>query len=481
VKFLKTLPALAGAAVLLSACSDSTVAPFDPDAAVLNAIEAPGVQATGRHLVVFSSNNRVPRDFGQRVTALQGEVDVTYPGIGVAVVSGLSDDAAATLQAFDDTQHVERDVEVQWIDPIHEGIEAAAVESATEATANPAGAFFYARQWHLRAISADQAWAAGRVGSPNVKVAILDTGLSPTHPDLVGRIDAELSRSFVPFDDPFIDFYFPGMPDWVDLHYHGTHVGATVASNAVAAAGVTSGVTLIAVKVLSVNGSGSTAGVLAGLMHAADVGADVANMSLGSTFQKSLSPGFVSVINRAFTYANRQGMVVVVSAGNANLDMDADDDLYKAYCSTPLVVCTSATGPTARAGINGPWTNVDAKASYSNYGSAVTVAAPGGNGVSSVTAACSQQSLQVPVCQTGVFVIGVNGTSMASPHAAGLAALLVEDIGKNRPSQVANRMAQTADDLGEVGRDPIYGRGRINVARALGLGADGPARGRPER
>jgi len=481
MKFLKTLPVLAGVAVLLSGCLDEAVQPFEPGDAVLNTIVAPDAQPTGRHLVVFSRTNRVPRDFAQRVVDLGGAIDASYTQIGVAVVSGLSDAAAATLQTYNDTQHVERDVEVQWIDPI-QNVEAMAVENAAEATANPAGAFFFPRQWHLRAINADEAWAAGRIGSPSVKVAILDTGLSPTHPDLVGRIDTESSVSFAPFDDPYVDFYFPGMPNWIDLHYHGTHVGATVSSNAAAAAGVTSGVTLIAVKVLNVNGSGSTAGVLAGLIHAADVGADIANMSLGSTFRKSLNPGFVSVINRAFTYANRQGMLVVVSAGNANLDMDADGDLYKAYCSTPTVLCVSATGPTARGGVNGPWYDIDHKASYSNYGSDVDVAAPGGNGASSVTAACSQQSLQVPVCQTGSYVIGINGTSMAAPHASGLAALLVEDIGKNRPSLVANRMAQSADDLGEAGRDPIYGRGRINVARALGIEEDAsPARGRQGR
>lgn len=451
----------------LAACADESPNPIAPavDGARLS-VDA-GIEPTGKHIVMFGKQ-AVPASFAARVAALGGSVDAEYGAIGVAVVAGLDDAAAARLFAFDDVKNIEADVMVDWLDPV-DGIETVSVEDAAQSPANPTTASFYPRQWHLRAIGAQHAWAAGKTGSSAVTVAILDTGLSPTHPDMVGRIDHARSTSFAPFDDPYVAAYFPGMPNWVDLHYHGTHVGATVSSNALAAAGVTSGVTLVAVKVLNVNGRGTTSGVLAGVMYAADIGADVANMSLGSTFSKALNPGFVSVINRAFNYANRKGTLMVTSAGNDNADMDADEDVYKAYCMAPNALCVSATGPTARAGVNGPWTDIDAKADYSNYGAAVAVAAPGGNGASSVTAACSQQSLQVPVCQTGTYVIGLNGTSMASPHASGLAALVVEQIGKRQPSQVRNRIMQSSDDLGVVGRDAIYGRGRINVVRALGL------------
>jgi subtilisin family serine protease len=159
--------------------------------------------------------------------------------------------------------------------------------------------------------------------------------------------------------------------------------------------------------------------------------------------------------------------VITVSAGNADLNMDADEDLYKAYYNAPHVLCTSATGPTGASGVNGPWTDVDARAPYSNYGAAVSVAAPGGTSPGRVWAACSRRSLQVPVCQTGTFVVGLGGTSMAAPHVAGLAALVVENIGKKQPSQVRNRIMQNADDLGELGTDPIYGRGRINVLKTI--------------
>ncbi len=460
-------PLLLLGAAGLAACADETPNPIAPAVSSAHLAEGISIDPTGKHIVTFN-NEKTLNGFAARVAALGGTVEAEYGAIGVAVIDGLSDAAAAQLLAMDGVKNIEADVQVQWLDPV-DGIETVSVEDMAEATANPALAFFYPRQWHLRAIGAHQAWAAGKVGSSSVTVAILDTGLSPTHPDLVGRVDFARSRSFAPFDDPYVAFHFPGMPNWVDLHYHGTHVGATVSSNASAAAGVTSGVTLVAVKVLNVNGSGSTSGVLAGIMYAADIGADVANMSLGSTFSKALNPGFVSVINRAFNYANRKGTVMVTSAGNDAADMDANGDLYKAYCMAPNALCVSATGPTSRVAVNGPWTNIDALSSYSNFGAAVSVAAPGGNGASTVTAACSQQSLRVPVCRTGVFVIGLNGTSMAAPHVSGLAALVVEQIGRRQPSQVRARIQQSADDLGPEGRDAAYGRGRINVARALGL------------
>ena len=181
------------------------------------------------------------------------------------------------------------------------------------------------------------------------------------------------------------------------------------------------------------------------------------------------SPSFLAVVNKVMTYANRKGVTVVVSAGNDNIDMDHDGNGYKTYCSAPTVICVSATGPTAAAGATGPWTNVDAKAVYSNYGrSAVTVAAPGGNTGAAVSAGCSPFSLPFAVCQTGVFVLTSSGTSMAAPHVTGLAGLISAEVGRN-PGAIRDRLVNFSDDLGAIGNDPIYGHGRINVGKALGL------------
>jgi lantibiotic leader peptide-processing serine protease len=484
LRFPLSALAVAGPLVLIG-CADEAAQPLAPEGFALSEavsssdgffVESAGT--TGRHLVIVGGQ-RLPQGFESRVAELGGTVEASYGPIGVAVVRGLTPEAAAELQTASDVEIVDEDQVLDFIDSVEVG-EATAMETADQA--GPQQASFFPRQWHLRAIGADQAWAAGHLGSPSVKVAILDTGIDYTYPDLVGRVDLDLSRDFVTWttiDRQLRNLAFPTLHPILDLHGHGTHVGSTVASNGLVNAGVTQKVTLIGVKVLSATGSGSSADILAGIMYAADAGADVINMSLGGTFRKSANPGFVAVINRAINYANRQGVVVVVSAGNAALDMDADGDLYKTYCTAPTVVCVSATGPSS-GGTAGPWINIDAPAPYTNFGrSAVDVAAPGGSTGGAVWAACSKQRLtQVAPGQWAYhtcsanphlnYTIGMNGTSMASPHVAGLAALIVEHRGGN-PGRVRQILHQSADKLGQSGNDPYYGKGRINVVRALGL------------
>jgi subtilisin family serine protease len=470
----RLLTLAAAAAAGLAACDDIRT----PDTP-LASTSAPSLSTAaspidGSYLVLFKGNG-VPAGFESRVAALGGTVVFAHGGAGIGAVAGLTPEAAAQLGASSGVAAVEAD-DMTVLSPIMGEVEQADIASdAVQSPAAPGTASFFARQWHLNAISAPTAWAAGRLGSPNIKVAILDTGLGYTHPDLVGRVDLVNSKSFVPSDDALVTAFFPTAHKVADLHYHGTHVGATVSSNAVAAAGVTSGVTLVGLKVCNVNGQCPTSGVLAAVVHAADLGVHVANLSLGGPFNRrdasasgGNGPSFLAVINNAFNYAHRKGTTVVVSAGNNGIDMDHDGNGYKAYCSAPSVICVSATGPTASGSINGPFVNVDALASYSNYGSsAINVAAPGGS-QRQVWAACSRFSLQIPVCQTGTFVVGLNGTSMAAPHVTGTAALIAEDVGHS-PAQIRAKLQQTADDLGPAGTDPAYGKGRINVARAAGV------------
>ncbi|HLM68970.1 MAG TPA: S8 family serine peptidase, partial [Longimicrobium sp.] len=401
-------------------------------------------------------------------------VTFAHDGAGIGAVAGLSPEAAARLVTAPGVRAVVADA-ATTLEPVAGDLATAQAPSLAGTAGDPALAWGFPRQWHLRAIGAERAWAAGRHGSPAVRVAILDTGLDYRHPDLAGRVDLAGSRSFVPSEAALLEANFPGAHPVADLHYHGTHVGATVASNGIIAAGVTSRVTLVGLKVCTLNGRCPVSNVLAGLVYSADLGVDVANVSIGNAFERADSsaahrdgPSFVAVVNQALAYVHRKGTTVVVAAGNQNRDLDHDGNQYRVYCSAPSVICVSATGPASAAGVDGPFVDVDARAWYSNYGrSVVTVAAPGG-AAQPTWAACSTFSLVIPGCRAGAFVLGLLGTSAASPHAAGVAALIAEDVGRD-PSQVRARLQATADDRGEPGTDPFYGKGRINAARAVGL------------
>jgi subtilisin family serine protease len=261
-------------------------------------------------------------------------------------------------------------------------------------------------------------------------------------------------------------------------------VASQVSSNAIGLAGVGARTTLMAVKVLGQGGSGLTSDVLNGVLYAADNGADVANLSLGGSFARTGNRRLIRVISRVMDYARRKGMLVVVAAGNDATDLDHNGDEFDAYCDLQHVMCVSAVGPVTATG------SPDVPAIYTNYGRAVDVAGPGGNfadpgvisawpwgqdDISWVWNVCSKtliivvQGTPVMPCTSGRNLDGFVGTSQATPHVAGLAALMVAQYGKNIPTIIRVLIEGSADDLGRRGRDPFYGWGRINVARALGV------------
>src|SRR6266568_4095732 len=470
--------ALGTALLVLQACHDQRAPTELASGGVLAASVTPADPA-GRHLVVFTAE-RVPADFGDRVAQLGGSVEAALDSIGVAAVSGLSEAAAAELAAAADVRAVEPDVATA---PPNEdvGADGATADQAVseplapaDASASPTGAQFYARQWNLRAVFAPEAWAAGFLGSRDVVVAILDTGIDYTNPDMVGLVDLDRSTSFVPED---VTRHYPGRLPFSDLFWHGTAVASVVASNAKLVAGVNRYVTLLAVKVADSTSTHTADRLIRGIVYAADQGADVINVSRGSQRHKSQSPGTVAAFERAVNYAFRKGALVISVPFNDAADLDHDGDLVRLPCEAANAICVSATGPTGAAGINGPWVDVDAIAPYSAFGrSAVSVAAPGGAGevgqfrrMWTICTTTPTATTGAPACRAHQAIAQPVGTSFAAPHVAGLAALLVAQLGHGQPGLIRERILQTADDLGEPGVDPYYGKGRVNVARALGL------------
>jgi subtilisin family serine protease len=480
--------------VSLQGCDD-TREPTEP--VFRDQADATSVKQDGRYLVLFSAE-QVPADFADRLSMLGGSVEASLDPIGVATVTGLTEGAAAELSAAADIRAVEADPVVTMVEK-DTGADDASIEATAshaiataDATASPTAAQFYGRQWNLPAVSAPQAWAAGHFGSRDVVVAILDTGIDYLHPDLVGLVDLERSKSFVTEEDAVVEARFPGRLPFTDLFWHGTAVATVVASNAKVLAGVNRNATLLAVKIWDRSFRGPIGRLLAGIVYAVDQGADVINVSGGYDRDKSQNPGMVAAFERAANYAFRKGTLLVSASFNDAADLDHNGDLVRFPCEAAHAICASATGPTAGQGVNGGWTDVDARAlnalgPYSGFGrSAIGVAAPGGSGEAGQfrrfwascpttwTETTEPPACRVPRCRLGGDLFGQciaqgRGTSFAAPTVAGLAALLVAQLGHGNPALIRARILESADDLGEPGTDPYYGRGRINIARALGI------------
>src|SRR6266516_417872 len=487
---------LAAASIIctLGGCQDARgpLSPTPPGSKPsMSSVAAP---AALRLLVVFAGD-QAPSDFADRVAALGGVVDTIFKDVGFAVASGLTAAAAQELRSAPGVRAVEPDL-IVGAEAADESVAADlagadATEVAIESSDAPTGAAFYTRQWNLRAIGADVAWAAGLLGESSVRVAILDTGIDYLHDDLVGRVDLSRSTSLLhlsqscPTTDPGqpsgnedeeVRSTFPGRELFTDLHSHGTGVAALISSNARWLAGVTQRTTLFSVKVHDRFRRNCVSVYLAGMIYAADQGADVIHLSIPLEFNKDSFPGSVGAVNRVANYVHRKGAVMVAAAGNDTADLDHDGTRFK-FCNAVHVICVAATGPTSAAGLDGPWQNVDAVAPYTAFGrSTINVAGPGGTGnpgaATTVWLVCSRTTLVMTApqrpCRMGQKIWSSTGTSFGAAATSGLAALLVSSMGKGHPDQITAAIEQSADDLGETGTDPYYGKGRINVARAVG-------------
>ena len=404
----------------------------------------------------------IPADIGAQVAAQGGTLVRTDAGIGMVVTDGLTDAAADAIAG---PANNARDLEARWVPTLEEasalvaGEASASFEPATTPK-SPLTAVFYVngRQWDMRRIHADAAWAQGRTGIPSVRVAILDTGLDPDHQDQNGTvIDQATSTFFTPSLSPD-----PG-PRWLDDHFHGTHVGGTVTTNNIGTAGVAPNVTLVAVKVLNAAGNGFFSDIISGIYYATNVKVQVINMSIGAFFprQGRSTAQLSRLLNKAVNYAHAHDVLVVSAAGNSNIDLQHDQNYVQMPCEAGVQMCISATNI------------ADLKASYSNYGTdAISVAAPGGDvgPGGSIISLCSSHSINpgLAVCRARTFYLSASGTSMAAPHVAGLGAYLDSQFGGTlTASQMITSIEQHADDLGKPGADPVYGKGRINVVATV--------------
>lgn len=447
-------------ALLASACADVVTM---PEAGEMQSSTT--ATETVRAVVVFEDTASISAE-GLALLQAVGGTDINgMDSIGVAFVT-VPSLSVEQLLASSLVSEVGMDRQVNWLPDVHVGgvmevsdVEAVSHQDPTQVTRWPV-------LWGMRQIQADRAWAAGYFGSPDVKVAILDTGIDYTNRELTGLVDMELSRSFVPATAA------PGDHPSMDDHFHGTHVASSVVTNQITITGVAPHTRLIGVKVLDVRGSGTFEQVNSGILYAADADANVINMSLGAKLHEQEDAALISSMRRAVKYAEKKRTIVISAAGNSAENIDAANVFY-APCEVSTI-CVSATGPIGQQDFDRP-------ARYTNYGvNGITVAAPGGNSGNDgnvtedlILGACSTRTTQpgLSPCRASgpgaYFYAWAAGTSMATPHVSGVAAMILAQDRNIPVNALRNKIIAGADDLGPAGSDDFYGHGRVNVYRSL--------------
>jgi len=459
--------------------------------------QQPYEAGTMQTYVVLYKSNAVPLDAATVIANAGGSLVYSYDQIGVAIASSDNElfgsnlllnnkiQGASSTQGFG-VQHSDEFVEFYEAD----GPPPGDLSNSPVADTDP---LFYL-QWDMVQIHVPEAHAITG-GSPSVLVGDIDTGIDYTHPDLAPNIDFANSVSCVggvPNQDPAA---------WSDQFGHGTHTAGTIAAvgdNGIGIVGVAPNVKIAAIKATDSNGFLYPEYVICAFMWAATHGVDVTNNSYfvdpwlyncrNDPVQRAIWEG----LRRAIRYAMSQGVTVVASAGNQNDDLAHPTvDTISPDDGTPLTrEITNACGviPAEIPGVitvsaNG---NLMQKSYYSSYGvGTVQLVAPGGDSRYQRTPAATRGT--VLSTYPGNRYAYLQGTSMASPHVAGVAALVISQFGKMPQGRVTAYLTSTADPVecppnpfdpsgdgrylaycqGGAGYNSFFGHGQVNAFSAI--------------
>lgn len=414
------------------------------------------------------------------VRSAGGTLKSRHAGAGVAIVESDNPGFLAAALAGGAFAGGAADRVVSWIDPVTHDVDQSAVNPADDR-------FFTNIQWAPQAVDAPGAWALGYTGA-GVRVAVIDGGIYDSHADLAGAVDVAASRSFVEPDSaasPAVNACRTAFNCDIGTFWHGTHVAGIVAArdNAIGVVGIAPDATIVGVKALH-NGSGSFQAVIDAIMYAATDGqADIINMSLGAVFARN-EPGAAELraaLNKAVNFASSQGVLVVVAAGNEEIDLDHAGNVTAVPAESGNALAISATGPL---GFGYGATDFMRPSSYTNFGNSVVwISGPGGDFAYPGNEACTLPTATTPVtvaCWALDMVLSTSrgsaasggytwaaGTSMAAPAVSAVAALVRQKQPGISVGQLKNRLAQSAVDAGKKGHDPYHGRGFVNALGAV--------------
>ncbi|MFT4625130.1 MAG: serine protease [Myxococcota bacterium] len=361
---------------------------------------------------------------------------LSLTGAGKVHSKAAKDKRLASILGFDRTIHIKtkkpavfvleklgNHPDVEWVEQV----------SKVKTAAMPNDPYFE-HQWHMQNLDVTKAWETTK--GKGVVVAVVDTGVSVGEDGFYKILQG---YDFVDDDTK---------PE--DGNGHGTHVAGTIgqkANNGVGVAGVAPEVTILPVRVLDDYGSGSNTWVASGIIWAADHGANVINLSLGSSMNSE-------VVADACAYAYEHGVTVIAATGN---------DGYSDFIGFPAALPTTiAVG------------SVDTRnevAFYSNQGDEIDLVGPGGDTSSDMHGGVVQETKMDG--QWGYFFL--QGTSMATPHVSGVAALIYAN-GVKEPDAIREVLTSSAKDLGKGGWDTTYGAGVVDPVAALGTKGGNPGK-----
>jgi hypothetical protein len=344
-------------------------------------------------------------------------------GLALLLVTGKLD-PENPREPMEDILFVEPDYEFRPPDPREPGLDAKALEPLVYDPNADLRPF----QWGLDAVNAEAAWAMGYTGA-GIIVAVMDTGIDSTHPDLQGKVIRRFDCRANSEQDPTLNF---------DTYGHGTHCAGIIAAknDGKGVVGLAYDVQLYDVRIFDPNFIG-TVNYARGVKWAVDNGAKVLSNSWGGG-------AYSQVIKAAVDYATSRGVISVVSAGNDYIAM------WRRPASIPGAIAVAATTPFGKA------------APFSTPGSWVSVAAPGVRVLSSVRSQIIQDGTGLPLLYDYW-----DGTSMACPHVSALVALILQKYPSATPYQVKKLLEATAKDIETPGFDPKTGFGLIQADKAL--------------
>jgi lantibiotic leader peptide-processing serine protease len=450
-----------------------------------------------RYVVAFTQASGLPADAAQLVANAGGTITSSLPQIGGVLVSSSNPGFVSAILQSSEVSAANLETTYSML-PRDDSTGAAPERTRSRKTAAGMDPL-YGQQWDkLRLDATPSGSYAVQRGRRDIVVAVLDSGADLSHPDVAPNLDVSRSRSFVPTET-----------DLQDHDGHGTWVLSAIAApiNGVGVSGVAPNVTTVALKVLDRNGRGSSVSVAQALVYAGQNRFDVASMSIGVYLDSQADKADITLVQRAVGFARQNGVLPIAATNNDNLDL-SDNKVMGKLVELPTdlngVVGVSATGYSNQ------------KAYYSNYGSKETdVAAPGGDrrfqlppapyggggrllgAWTAETAGSLDPSLVEQDCEPGfgcATYAWEQGTSMAAPQAAGVAALIASQYGRPHlsPSELESRLedsavpdacpspptvtydlppglfaSNTATCKGKPDSNSFYGDGVVNALRAV--------------